>query len=63
LDEISASNVSTPNSIDQANPSNSLRKIENLENNESGKCSSYQINMNFGIHIDKVRRQIGWYTE
>lgn len=41
LDEMSASSLSAPNSMEQANPTNASRKTENLENDEIRKCSGH----------------------
>lgn len=41
LDEMSASSLSAPNSVEQANPTNASRKTENLENDESRKFSGH----------------------
>lgn len=41
LDEMSASGLSAPNSMEQGNPTNASRKTENLENDESRKCSGH----------------------
>lgn len=41
LDEMSASSLSAPNSMELANPTNASRKTENLENDEIRKCSGH----------------------
>lgn len=58
LDEMSASSLSSPNSMEQANSTNSSRKTENLENDESGKSSGYQTDMPLECQLTKSGEEL-----